>query len=124
MDGKKHELVFEHPNGMVLSIATDDLSELSQQVWFSAFFEDAVLKSTTQPVVPKRTPEETHRIRSDPYESANPFEQRQPQSIQRPVQQQPMLTFMDVPMDRMTVEYWSKLTPEQRAQWQAKWIPK
>jgi hypothetical protein len=118
---KKHELVFEHPSGMVLSIATDDILELSQAPWFQAFFEDA-RSVQSSPAQAAAKPQEYRQQQTDPY-MTNPFEQQaqqQQRQVQRPAVRQQ--SFLDVSPDAMTTEYWGRLTNEQREAWQRKWV--
>ena len=129
MDGKKYELVFEHPSGLVLSIATDDIYGLSEQPWFLKFFESAGLSERTQmpmqqQAAPMQTPQQRRVMQQDPYESANPFDQPRvpvpPQSM-RP-QQVPQPSFLEVHPNNMNVEIWGRMTEDQKQQWQQKWI--
>jgi len=124
MDGKKYELVFEHPNGLILSIATDDIYGLSEQSWFMRFFEAAGLADARMPQVPVPPPQmqqQRRAMQQDPYESANPFEQRVLQPRSQPMQV-PQPSFLDVHPNQMNVDIWGRLTDEQKQQWQQKWI--
>lgn len=123
MDGKKYELVFEHPNGLILSIATDDIFGLSEQPWFLRFFEAAgLVDARMPPPPPQQTQQQRRAVQQDPYESANPFEQRVPQQPRSPPMQVPRPSFLDVHPNQMNVEIWGGLTDDQKQQWQQKWI--
>lgn len=125
MDGKKYELVFEHPSGLILSIATDDIYGLSEQPWFNKFFESAGLTEARGMQMPQQaqTPQQRRMMQQDPYASANPFEQRVPQPPRPPQPQQvPQPSFLDVHPNNMNVELWGRMTEDQKQQWQAKWI--
>ena len=116
-ENAKHELVFEHPNGMVLTILTDNIYELAEQPWFKLFFQDAM----PQPQARVQQPPQ-RRYETDPYQSAvSPAMQRSEPS-QQPVQMPRPKSPVEVPPEQMKVELWNQMSQPQKDEWQQRWL--
>jgi hypothetical protein len=135
MEGKKHLLVFESQSGTVLTIETDDISEISEQKWFSQFISDAVMlemkNNSAIPRPPSQMQQQEYvqqqmqqRVQQDPYASSvSPAMQRPQQQMVAPRQESLRPEYLSYTPDgsngtrKMGEAEWATLTNEQRLEW-------
>lgn len=98
---KRHILIFETQFGQV-TLATDDLDEVSKQAWFAKFM-DAVFDVSYQPPEEEQAPMRP---------ASQPMQQPQ-QQVQRPATK----PWMSVEPNQMTQEMWRKLQPDQQQEY-------
>jgi hypothetical protein len=130
-DDKKHILVFESKT-MVLTMATDDISEISKQSWFQELVDQefALVEQNEpagymqQPPAPQQQQQrqdDARRVRdADPFSAAAPLQRSM--NVSSSPMRAPQPSFLSVTEDVMTTEIWNSMTPDQRRMWQEVYI--